>query len=190
MIYNEELTNLVLALEKGSIALCPTDSIWGLSCDAHNAKAVEKLAKIKKRKIEKSFILLVSNEHMLSKYVSYVHPKIHSLIEFHTRPVTVIYDNPVEDLPTYLLGPKNTIGIRIVNYPFLKDVIEKLGRPIISTSANESGQPTAPNFEDISPKILKAVDFISKYDQTSRPECLPSVIVRLNEGSELEFLRE
>jgi len=146
-------------VQKGGIILYPTDTIWGLGCDPFDQTAVDKILKLKNREPEKAFILLVSSVDMLKKYVLRLHPRIETLLSYHKRPLTIVYDNPV-NLPESIIAKDGTIGIRVTTDSFCRHFIDKLGKPLVSTSANVSGQPFPPNFSAISTEIKEGVDHV------------------------------
>ncbi len=183
-----ELDQIVKTLHQGGTILYPTDTIWGLGCDGTNAMAIKKVFDLKNRPKSKPFILLVSGIDMLHKYVQKVHPRLETLLAYHQRPLTVIYENP-QHLPSIAIGPDHTVAIRIVHDPFCNELITKFGKPIVATSANRNGEPFPKTFGEISFDIMQHVDYIANHrrDDTSAQD--PSVIVRLSEKSELIFLR-
>ena len=186
---NEKFTEILNVLNAGGVILYPTDTIWGIGCDATNAAAVEKVYRLKDRPSGKGFVLLVDSVNMLRQFVSHVHPRIDTLLMYHTRPLTVVYDKGV-NLAKNVTAPDGSVAIRLATDSFCKALIRALGKPIVATSANMSGQPFAKNFGEISSDVLERVDFVVKFRQEQRDTGEPSVIVRLNEAEELEFIRE
>ncbi|MGB1216529.1 MAG: L-threonylcarbamoyladenylate synthase, partial [Saprospiraceae bacterium] len=180
---------LMGVLSSDGLVLLPTDTVWGIGCDATSAKAVEKIYLLKNRPKDKPLIVLVDGMEMLKDYVAHVHPKIETLLNFHERPLTVIYGEARNIAPNACAND-GSIGIRIVRDDFCRKVISDFGKPIISTSANVSGQDFPRNFGEISSDILMGVDFVSKIKQSDKKRSEPSVIVKLAENGELEFLRE
>jgi len=180
-----EITDLLL---KGSVICYPTDTIWGIGCDATNEEAIAKISQIKERAPEKGYVLLVSSIEMLQQYVK-VHPRLETLLTFHLRPLTVIYDRSV-GLPDSVKAPNGSVAIRITQDEFCKELIETLGRPLLSTSANISGEPFPPTFGAISSAILGAVGYVVKYRQDDKEPSEPSAIATLDRHLELVFLRE
>ena len=136
-----QLTEIVETLSNGGTILYPTDTIWGLGCDATKVEAVEKIYELKNRPKEKGLVVLVDSHRMLLEYVGYVHPRIETLLSFHIRPLTVIYDK-ASGLATNALAPDGSVAIRIVQDTFCKEIIRLFGKPIVSTSANISRQST------------------------------------------------
>ncbi|MFN8297038.1 MAG: L-threonylcarbamoyladenylate synthase [Chitinophagales bacterium] len=182
-----EIQKALNCLEEGKTILYPTDTIWGIGCDATNESAVDKIFQIKQRPKEKSLIILVDSVEMLKKYVS-LSNETASLITSFELPTTVIYSNP-EGLARNAVNNDNTIAIRIVNHKFCQKLIQLFGKPIISTSANISGDKNPVSFEDISEKIKSEVDFIvdNKYDTSVYK--FPSKLIRINADNSLEYLR-
>jgi L-threonylcarbamoyladenylate synthase len=151
-------------LNSGGIILYPTDTIWGLGCDATNEKAIEKILSLKGREQGKHLLILVSNIAMLGNYVETIPNKALELINSVKEPLTIIYPN-AKNLPKILSSDDNTIGIRIPNHSYCQELIQCLGKPIISTSANKSGEPSPNGFKDISKKIKDGVDYIAEIER-------------------------
>ena len=183
-----ELDQIIKTLDRGGVIIYPTDTIWGIGCDATNRKAVDKIYEIKERPKDKPFIILVNGINMLHKYVHSVHPRLETLLSLHRRPLTVIYDQP-KNLPSNVVAKDGTVAIRIAQDPFCQELIEHLGKPIVATSANKSSEPFPANFGSISFDIMQQVDHIVNYKRDDESEKDPSVIVKLSEKSELIFLR-
>ncbi len=176
-------------LKQGKVILCPTDTIWGLSCDAMNEKAVNRIFEIKKRDRHKKMILLVDTIKTLKTYIESIHPRIETLIYHHRRPVSVIYKGN-KKIPHYLLTDDKTIAIRVVRDETLKLVISQLGKPIVSTSANVQGEPAPANYEDIEGQILKSVDYTFRAGRSTDNNGKSSMLISYNEEGELFFIRE
>jgi L-threonylcarbamoyladenylate synthase len=189
MSYREEIDDIIPYLKNGGLILYPTDTIWGIGCDACNETAIQKIFALKKRSIDKKMVILVADSKMLSHYVVKIHPKINAINDYHERPVTVIYDE-AKNLPAINIAPTGSIAIRIVKDEFCQAMIRALGRPIISTSANISGEPFPDHFNEISPEIKNGVNYMVRYKQNDTSKNKPSVIVKLSEKGELNFLRE
>ena len=134
------IEELLETLRTGGIILHPNDTVWGLACNAFNEASVERLRQIKKRPVKKPFILLASSLEMVRRYVTYIHPRLETLLQYHQRPLTVIYEQ-VCDLPEYLLTAEKAAAIRVSLDPFTQSLINKLGNPLISTSANFTAEP-------------------------------------------------
>jgi L-threonylcarbamoyladenylate synthase len=188
-LLRDDISDIAALLHKGSVICYPTDTIWGIGCDVLNEDAIAKVGQIKGRHPEKGYILLVSSIEMLKQYAPRLHPRLETLLSFHQRPLTVIYDRTV-GLPASVKSPNGTAAIRVVQDQFCQELIETFGRPIISTSANKSGLPFPPTFGGISSEILGAVDYVVKYRQDDKEPGEPSAIAKLDRHMELEFLRE
>jgi L-threonylcarbamoyladenylate synthase len=189
MFENEKFEEILRYLRRGDVILYPTDTVWGIGCDATNAEAVERVYTIKERSSEKGLIILVSSIDMLHAHVAYVPPKVETLLAYHERPLTVVYEKG-KDLAPNLLAPDGSVAIRLVKDAFCRELIEQLGKPLVSTSANISSQPFPKFFGEISSDIFERVDFVVKYKQDDRTINEPSVIARLGDDEELEFIRE
>ncbi len=184
---NEHIADVVFILQQGKTILYPTDTIWGIGCDATNDASVEKVFDIKSRPKEKSLIVLVDSVEMLKKYVT-VTPETQSLLASFELPTTVIYSNP-KGLAANAVNADNTIAIRIVNHVFCQQVIHQFGKPIISTSANISDEKNPVSFEDISATIKNRTDFIvdEKYDTSVYK--YPSKLIKINADNSIDYLR-
>ena len=189
MFENEKFDEILTVLRKGGVILYPTDTIWGIGCDATQEDAVEKILTLKNRKSDKGFVLLVDSIEMLKNYVDHVHPRVETLLSFHDRPLTVIYEQGV-GLASNVLAIDGSIAIRVVKDAFCRELIQQFGRPLVSTSANVSGAPFPAHFGEINSDVIEKVDFIVKYKQDNKEKGEPSVIVRLNKDEELDFIRE
>ncbi len=174
-------------LQKNKTILYPTDTVYGIGCDATNEKAVAKIYKIKQRAESKSLIILVNSFEMLQDYVEYIPTKIIEYLQSATNPTTVIYNNP-KNLAKNVVANDNTIAIRIVTKGFVYDLLNKFKKPIVSTSANISGEPTPKDFKSISKSIIKNVDYVvSLPNQTNTKKT--STIIKLIDD-EIQFLRK
>ncbi|NNF20549.1 MAG: threonylcarbamoyl-AMP synthase [Saprospiraceae bacterium] len=184
----DDLSQIDSILKKGGVMLCPTNTIWGLSCDAYNKSAVDRIFQIKERDPTKKLIILVNSIEQLKECVESIHPRIETLLEFCNRPLTVIYPAS-PNLPAYLSTEINTVGIRVTKNQLLIDIIENLGHPLVSTSANKQGVPFPKNFNEIAPAIIKDVDYTCYAQRNIKNAGRPSLIIRYNEEGELIFLR-
>ena len=173
--------------EKGTI-IYPTDTIWGLGCDATNAEAVEKIYTIKNRPDSKSLIILVNGMEMLHKYILAVPETIDKFLGTATRPTTVIYNHP-SGLAPNVVASDDTVAIRVVQNDFCQTLIREFGKPIVSTSANLSGYPAPASFDEIDPLLLKKADYIVNLPAIETRKTA-SQIIRLNNRGEIEFLRK
>lgn len=168
-------------LQAGGIILYPTDTIWGLGCDATNAKAVEKIFSLKQRAEAKSLIVLLADERDVLQYVAAPDLQVFDYLDTVTKPTTVIHDGII-GLAENILAPDGSAGIRIVKEAFCKHLIKRFRKPIVSTSANISGEPSPPNFAAVSEKIISSVDYIVQYRQQDNSTAQPSAIVKWNGG--------
>jgi len=184
-----EIKIIVDVLKKGGIIVYPTDTIWGIGCDATNKKAIEKIYKLKHRIHEKSFIILVKDKEELSNYVGNTPDVLWDFAEHFNSPLTVIYPH-AQNLPKNVIGEDNSVAVRITKDNFCKKIIEKLGKPIISTSANISGELPPCVFSMISEEILKNVDYVTEYKRDKVTEIKPSTIIKITEDGQIEIIRD
>jgi L-threonylcarbamoyladenylate synthase len=189
MFENEKFEEILNVLRNGNTILLPTDTVWGIGCDATNAEAVEKVNHIKERPSGKGYVLLVDSIEMLKNHVMHVHPRIETLLGYHERPLTIIYDEGV-GLASNVLGKDGSVAIRVVKDAFCRELIMQFGKPIVATSANVNKAPMPTHYGEISSDILEKVDFVVKVKQDSKERGEPSIIARLNEFEELDFIRE
>lgn len=189
MFENDNIQDITNTLTEGGILLMPTDTIWGIGCDATNSEAIKKVFDLKQRDYSKPLSILVDSIEMIKEYVVEIHPRIETLLMHHTRPLTVIYPE-ARNLPDNLLPENRSIGIRIVQDAFCQEIIRQLGKPIVSTSANIAGQPFPTHFGEISSAIIQGVDYVVKQRQHDKNNAEPSVIVRIDPGGEMTFIRE
>lgn len=181
------LADLQQVLHDGKTILYPTDTVWGLGCDATNQEAVQKIYSIKNREESKSLIILVSSIAMLKEFVSEIPVKALNILESVTKPTTIIYHNP-KGLASNAIASDNTIAIRIPDSEFCIDMIELFGKPIVSTSANISGEPTPKSFSEISEAILNSVDYVVNLQQDKVNE-KSSTILKID-GDDIIVIRE
>ena len=186
---NEEIIRAYQFLKKGSIILYPTDTIWGLGCDATNLAAVNRIFAIKRRPPQKSFIILLDEVEKLPLYIDPIPTIAWDLIEQATRPTTFIYKN-VKNLPSKLIASDGTIAIRIVQDEFCKKLINLLGSPLVSTSANITGTPTPLSFKEISQEIINKVDYVVDPTSAIVKDAKPSTIIRFIDNYSFEVVRE
>lgn len=184
-----EIENTVRVLDEGGIIVYPTDTVWGIGCDALNSRAVDRVYKVKQRNESKSLIVLLSNFESLSRYVAKVPEITIDLISRIEKPVTVIYDN-ARNLPKNVSAPDGTIAIRVVRDEFCQAIIDKLGKPIISSSANISGEPTPLVFKQISPEVINKADYVVKLFHDQFNQSKASTIIRLFENGNYKVIRE
>ncbi|HZV68186.1 MAG TPA: L-threonylcarbamoyladenylate synthase [Saprospiraceae bacterium] len=179
----------IFVLEHGGVILYPADTIWGIGCDATDQKAVGKVYDIKGREHQKPLIVLVSDLTQLYSVVTSVHPRIDTLLHFHERPLTVIYPQARKEY-LHLAARDGSLGVRLVKSGFCHDLISAYQRPLVSTSANRSGEPSPAKFGSISSQIISLVDLAVPAFTEKNITGLPSVIARYDENGELDFLRQ
>ena len=176
-------------MQKGGIILYPTDTIWGIGCDATNAEAVKRVYDIKKRADSKAMLVLVDSSVKVDFYVRDVPAVAWDLIDYATKPLTIIYDG-ARNLAENLLAEDGSVGIRVTGEAFSKELCFRFRKAIVSTSANISGQPSPANFSEISEEIKQAVDYIVGYRQDEGGHPKPSAIIKLGKGGEVKIIRE
>lgn len=189
MLFKDNLYDIINVLENGGVILYPTDTIWGIGCDATNEEAIKKINQIKERDTSKPMSILVDGIDLLHNYIEQIHPRIETLLTHHRRALTIVYNNG-RNLPYLLLGQNNSIGIRIVKDDFCRDLISLFGKPIVSTSANKSGAAFPSNFGEISTSIIEKVDYVVKHRQEEKDLFKPSVVAAYDQKGELYFLRK
>lgn len=175
-------------MQAGGIILYPTDTIWGIGCDATNEEATKRVYELKKRVDNKAMLVLIDSPAKLNAYVTEIPDIAWDLIEVADKPLTIIYPQ-ARNLAANLLGEDGSVGIRITNEAFSKRLCERFRRPLVSTSANISGQPSAANFGEISEEIKNGVDYIVKYRQDDTTKAQPSGILKLSVKGEVVVIR-
>lgn len=186
---NSQIDAAIKVLKEGGVILYPTDTVWGLGCDATNEKAVEKIFKIKERTDSKSLITLASDIDMVCRYVQEVPEIAVSLVEVNDKPMTIIYPGAV-GLAKNVVAEDGSAGIRIPMSDFCVRLISKFRKPIVSTSANKSGKDTPKYFEEISQEIKESADFIFDPSCEDTATHMPSQIIKVGLTSEIEIVRE
>lgn len=186
--YRDDIRQAIEVMNKGGVILYPTDTIWGIGCDATNEAAVRRVFEIKKRADAKALITLVDSEAKLEFYVNDIPEVAWDLIEVAERPLTIIFDH-ARNLAPNLLAEDGSAGIRITKEEFSKNLCMRMKRAIVSTSANISGEPSPKCFADISPEILQDVDYVctSRRNETHNPPA--SNIIKLGSGGEVKVIR-
>jgi len=187
--FTEDLLKAVEVLRSGGVILYPTDTIWGIGCDATNPSAVERIYEIKQRKDTRSMLVLMENQNLLNSYVAEVPEVAWELIEVADAPLTIIYPK-AKNLANNLLASDGSIGIRITNEAFTQQLIQRFRKPVVSTSANISGLKPPQNFVEISDEIKKSVDFIVNFRQDDLSKSNPSSIIKLGVGGQIEIIRK
>lgn len=184
----KEITNTITFLKQGGLILYPTDTVWGIGCDATNTEAVEKIFKLKQRTDSKALICLVADDRMLKKYVKKIPEVAYDILDVSEEPITIIYDDP-QNLAKNLIASDNTIGIRIPNDDFCFQLLRRFNGAIVSTSANISGQPTPKSFKEIHPDILKGVDYVVNLHH-EKISTKPSSIIKLSNDGKVTIIRQ
>lgn len=188
MHYDIDIEESLRVLNKGGLILYPTDTVWGIGCDATDEEAVARIYALKKRSDEKSMIILLADEKDIIRYVTQPDPKVFDYIKGIHKPTTIIYEGAVGLAPN--LSPQNnTIAIRITRDRFCKDLIRRFRKPIVSTSANLSGYPAPAVFTDIDAAIKNGVDYIVQHRQDDSTPAVPSAVVRWNADGSLHIIR-
>jgi L-threonylcarbamoyladenylate synthase len=185
----EDMAEAVRVLKAGGVILYPTDTVWGLGCDATNAEAVERIYRIKQRQDSKALIVLADSEAMISRYVAEVPEVAWDVIELATRPTTVIFDRGLNLAPN-LLAQDGSVGIRLSREAFSSQLCFHLRKPVVSTSANVSGQPSPRIFREIIEEIRQQVDYVVRYRQDDIKPASPSSVIKLGRGGEVKIIRE
>ena len=186
---SEEVIRTCNVLRKGGVVLYPTDTIWGIGCDASNAEAVNRIYEIKKRRLSKSLLILLDEPEKLSLYTQHVPLIAWDLLRQTDKPTTFIYPH-IKNLPSNLVASDGSIGIRITSNEFCRKVISLLGHPIVSTSANISGEPTPTHFREISEDIKKSMDYIVNPVFGTVENMKASTIIRFTDDYSFEILRD
>ena len=186
---NDDLNRAVKVLREGGVILYPTDTVWGIGCDASNPEAVAKIYNIKKRNEAKAMITLVSDLGMLERTVSGIPDVAYDLIEFSDKPLTIIYDKGM-NVAHNLSASDGSLAVRLTQAPFAASLCSRLGRPVVSTSANCSGEPTPRNFSEISDEIKNQVDYVCLTCQNDSTLHLASTIMKLGEDGSFKIIRQ
>ncbi len=184
----EDIQNCLNTLREGGIILYPTDTVWGIGCDANNPQAIQKIYDLKGRTSSKALITLVGSEVMLERTVLNMPEIAWDLIESTNRPLTLIYDE-VKGIAPNAIAEDGSCGIRLAKDTFCQQLIQRLGKPIISTSANVSGEETPKDFRSISDTILNGVDFVVNYRQNEATSQKSSNIIKLKNNGEIKIIR-
>jgi len=193
MTREEDIKNAVEVLRKGGVILYPTDTVWGIGCDATNAEAVKRVYEIKQRDDSKALICLVDSDARLQRYVRNV-PDVawqllDSLKDSDSKPTTLILDGAINLAPN-LIAEDGSIGMRVTQESFSKELCYRFQKALVSTSANISGEPAAQNYQDIDPRILEAVDYVCWSRRQEHKPHQPSSIIRLKENGEVNIIRK
>lgn len=175
--YEHDLQGCLSALRSGGLILYPTDTVWGLGCDATNEAAVQKIYDLKQRAESKSLIVLITEEQDIYRYVAAPDMAVFDFLEAQDRPTTIVFDGAIGFAPN-LLAEDGSIALRLVREPFCRHLVKRFGKPLVSTSANLSGQATPQYFAEITPAIRQGVDYVVRYRQEDTTPSQPSQIIR------------
>ena len=187
--FENDILRSLEALRNGGIILYPTDTIWGLGCDATDEAAVRKIYSLKQRDEAKSLVVLMADVKDLLKYLASPPHDIAEVLAGFDRPTTVIYEGALHLAPN-VINHDSSIAIRLVQDPFCRHLVKRLRKPLVSTSANISGAPSPASFRDVSPEIRNGVDYVVEYRQQDETPARPSRIVRIGEDGRLEIIRD
>lgn len=183
-----DINNCINVLETGGLILYPTDTVWGIGCDATNEEAISKIYQLKQREDSKALICLVANDAMLERHVEQVPELAYDILDLATKPTTIIYDNP-KGIAKNTIAKDNTLAIRVASDKFCQYLISRFKKPIISTSANIATQPTPNSYREINDVIIKGVDYIVNLQQDKK-NAAPSSIIKLSNDGTVKVIRE
>ncbi len=187
--FNDDMKSCIEVLRKGGLIIYPTDTVWGIGCDATNSDAVKKVYALKQREDSKALITLVDSVAALERVVTDVPEVAYQLIDVAVDPMTVVYDRGVGVAPE-LLASDGSIGVRVTSEPFSQELCRRFRRPIVSTSINISGEPSPKCFGDISPELLEAVDYVCRTKRDEPWATKPSTVIKLSDGGLIKILRK
>jgi L-threonylcarbamoyladenylate synthase len=186
--FQNDIEQCLAVLNRGGIILYPTDTIWGIGCDATNEQAVERIYEIKKRPSHKSMIILLAEERDVLQYVANPDLRVFDYLQSTQKPTTVIYEAAV-GLASNLIQEDGTIAIRLVQDPFCRHLVKRLRKPLVSTSANVSGEPSPQSFKDIPDHVKQSIDYIVQYRQDDETPVQPSSIIKWNKNGTATVIR-
>ncbi len=189
MDFSEDLRSTLNTLREGGVILYPTDTIWGLGCDATNQKAVERIFGIKKRIDSKSLIILVNGFGMLESYVKNIPLIAAEILDVSDKPITIIYPEG-KNLAPGVCSEDGSVGIRVCTDDFCNELITRFRKPIVSTSANFSGSPSPSVFSEIEDDIIRAADYVVKYRQSDNNKSTPSSIIKVEDNGVIKIIRK
>jgi L-threonylcarbamoyladenylate synthase len=184
----DEIAKALKVVQDGGIILYPTDTIWGIGCDASNTEAVQKIYHLKQRSEAKSMIILLDTDNKLASYIQEVPELAYNLIEYAENPLTLVMPG-ARNISSALIAADGSVGIRVSSHPFCQGLIQRLRKPLVSTSANISGKLSPQYFSQIDQEIIDGVDYVVDVDQHSMEIKNPSTIMRLDPDGRFEFLR-
>ena len=185
----EDLEKAVRVMRDGGVILYPTDTIWGLGCDASNQDAVKRIFSIKQRSDSKSMLVLIDSDAKLNYYVEEIPDVAYDLMDLSEKPLTIIYDG-ARRLAPQLIAEDGSVGIRVTKEAFSRELCARMRGAVVSTSANISGQPSPANFAEISKDIIDAVDYVVEYRRDDQSKAKPSGIIKLGRGGLVKVIRE
>ncbi len=189
MFKTEDINKALEVLRAGGVILYPTDTIWGIGCDATNSEAVAKIYKLKQREDSKSMLTLIDSPQRMGGYISEIPDVAWDVIELSEKPLTIIFDG-AKNLAPNLIATDGTIGMRVTKELFSKELCARLRKPIVSTSANISGQKAPATFDEISEEIINNVDYTVEYRRNDITPATPSSIIKLGKGGEVKIIRQ
>lgn len=187
-IQNQEIHHAFQIIQNGGLILYPTDTVWGIGCDATNPEAVKKIYALKKREESKSMIVLMNGEKMMYTVFKDIPEVAWQILDLAEKPTTLILDKPRNVAPN-IIADDNSLAVRIVKEPFCFKLMERMKRPLVSTSANVSGEPTPKSFKEISPEIIKGVDYVVNLHREKMCD-KPSTIIKLTLDSQVQIIRK
>jgi L-threonylcarbamoyladenylate synthase len=184
----EEVAKALKVIQDGGIILYPTDTIWGIGCDATNTEAIKKIFALKQRDEAKSMIILLDTENKLESYIQEVPSIAYDLIEYAENPLTLVMPG-AKNISPALIAADGSVGIRVAKHEFCQQLIQRLRKPVVSTSANISGKPSPQTFDEIDQEIIDGVDYVVNEEQHVSEKKKPSTIMRLTPDGQFEFIR-
>lgn len=187
--WRADIREAVTVMRRGGVIAYPTDTIWGLGCDATNKAAVQRIFEVKQRKEGQAMIVLIDSPAKLQGLVKNIPEVAWSLIELSEKPLTIVFDDGRNVVPD-ILGTDGSLGIRVTKEAFSKELCFRMGRAVVSTSANMSGRPAPKCFEDIEPEILNSVDYVCFAQRDKRPDATASSILKLGKDGEVKVIRQ
>ena len=187
-LFRNDVEKAANILQAGGVIVYPTDTIWGIGCDASNEKAVSRIYEIKQRNDSKALITLVPKDNWIERYVEEVPDVAWDLLEASVDPLTIVYDKG-KNIATNLLASDGSIGLRVCNELFCSTLCNRLKRPIVSTSANISGTPSPHNFNQISSEILSKVDYVVRWRRNDTNSSKASTVIKLGSGGLIKIIR-
>jgi len=188
MNFEDDIKNSMITLKNGGIILYPTDTLWGLGCDATSHSAVEKIFKIKSRAENKNLIILVNGETMLERYVKEIPEIVYEITGASDSPITIIYPEG-KNLAPGVCSEDGSVAVRICSDAFCNELITRYRKPIISTSANISGKPSPESYSEIDEEIINSADYVVKYRQDDQRKYSPSPVIKIDRNGVFKILR-